>query len=206
MAQSLLYALRADGFDVEVCAEKTPEDILKAAEGFGAQVVLLDLDLGPGVGSALPLIAPLHDMGSCVVMVTGETNRSRLGECIEAGAMGIVAKSAPFEDLVESLKEASELRALMSKQERDELLAEMRRQHAEEARRKAAFERLTPREAEVLAGLYEGKSADSIARESFVSLATVRSQIHSLLQKLGVSSQIAAVAAARRAGWEPNAK
>jgi DNA-binding CsgD family transcriptional regulator len=34
-----------------------------------------------------------------------------------------------------------------------------------------------------------------------VSLATVRTQIRGILNKLGVTSQLAAVALARRAGW-----
>jgi DNA-binding CsgD family transcriptional regulator len=34
-----------------------------------------------------------------------------------------------------------------------------------------------------------------------VSISTVRSQIKSILQKLGVNSQLAAVAMARQAGW-----
>lgn len=56
----------------------------------------------------------------------------------------------------------------------------------------------------MLAALCAGQSADPIASESVVSMATVRSQIHSLLQKLGVHSQIGAVAAARQAGWTPD--
>jgi len=36
-----------------------------------------------------------------------------------------------------------------------------------------------------------------------VSLTTVRSQIRSVLMKLGVNSQLAAVALARRQGWPP---
>lgn len=203
LAQSLQLALRADGFEVEISFGATAEEILAAAGRMRPAVVLLDLDLGPGVGSALPLIGPLRELGACVVMVTGEENRTRLGECVEAGAIGIVPKSAPFDHLVESVKEAAGLRTLMSKSERDQLLAEMRRQHADNERQQAVFSGLTPRESEVLAGLYEGKSADAIARESYVSVATVRSQIHSLLQKLGVNSQIGAVAAARRAGWDP---
>jgi two-component system nitrate/nitrite response regulator NarL len=47
----------------------------------------------------------------------------------------------------------------------------------------------------------QGDSADEIAASTFVSLATVRSHIRAILQKLGVNSQLAAVAAASRAGW-----
>jgi DNA-binding NarL/FixJ family response regulator len=42
-----------------------------------------------------------------------------------------------------------------------------------------------------------------VAERLFVSLSTVRSQIRSILSKLGVRSQLAAVAMAVRADWEP---
>jgi DNA-binding NarL/FixJ family response regulator len=62
---------------------------------------------------------------------------------------------------------------------------------------------LTSREQRVLAGLVDGLSAEQIAEEHFVALTTVRSQIRSILQKLGVRSQLAAVAMANRSGWTP---
>jgi len=63
------------------------------------------------------------------------------------------------------------------------------------------FERLTPKEREVLLALMRGKTAQQISRESFVSLPTVRSQIRSILVKLDVSSQLGAVVLAYRSGW-----
>ena len=60
---------------------------------------------------------------------------------------------------------------------------------------------LTEREQVVLAELIEGHCAEDIAKAAFVSISTVRSQIKAILQKLGVNSQLAAVAMARRAGW-----
>jgi len=201
LAQSLRLALEADGFEVERATELTKEGIVGAAERMRPSIVLLDLDLGAQIGSSLPLIAPLREFGACVVMVTGAENRVRLGECVEAGALGIVPKSAAFEDLLGAIKDACDMRELLTKAERDELLAEMRRQHAEEEQRSQRFKRLTAREQQVLAALCDGQSAETIAAEGFVSLATVRTQIRTLLQKLGVNSQIAAVALARRAGW-----
>jgi two-component system, NarL family, nitrate/nitrite response regulator NarL len=56
---------------------------------------------------------------------------------------------------------------------------------------------LTHREREVLAELMDGRSAETIAAMCDVSISTVRSQIKSILQKLGVNSQLAAVALAQ---------
>lgn len=59
--------------------------------------------------------------------------------------------------------------------------------------------RLTPAENQVLRGMVDGLSAGEIAARSHHSVHTIRSQIKSILVKLDVRSQIAAVALARRA-------
>jgi two-component system, NarL family, nitrate/nitrite response regulator NarL len=63
------------------------------------------------------------------------------------------------------------------------------------------FDRLTRREEEVLSALMRGAKARDICAQSYVSMPTVRSQIRSILIKLGVTSQLAAVALAYQSGW-----
>jgi DNA-binding NarL/FixJ family response regulator len=60
---------------------------------------------------------------------------------------------------------------------------------------------LTAKEGEVLRALMAGTPAPEVARELNVSVSTVRNHIRAILGKLGVRSQLAAVAAAYRAGW-----
>jgi DNA-binding CsgD family transcriptional regulator len=62
-----------------------------------------------------------------------------------------------------------------------------------------ALTRLTPTERRVLHHLTEGQSAGEIATELLVSLSTVRAHIRSILRKLDVTSQVAAVAIANGA-------
>lgn len=205
LAQSLLYALRAEGLKVEAIKPATTEEILKTAEEVRPTVILLDLDLGGEIGTSLPLIAPLEALGAQVMMVTGVTDRVRLAECLEAGATGLINKSTPFDQLVASVREVAELGTLVPPEQRHELLAELRRQRALDRERLEPFERLTSREQQVLGGLMEGKSAEKIAEDAFVSLATVRSQIRAILLKLDVNSQLAAVALARKNGWSVDA-
>lgn len=61
------------------------------------------------------------------------------------------------------------------------------------------MEQLTHREYEILGELYDGVSVQRIALASGVAEGTVRSQVKSLRRKLGVDSQLAAVALYRRA-------
>lgn len=59
---------------------------------------------------------------------------------------------------------------------------------------------LTPRQLEVLRLLSEGRSAKEIGEELYLSQATVRNHIRSLLQALGAHSQLEALAKARDLG------
>ena len=59
---------------------------------------------------------------------------------------------------------------------------------------------LTPRQREVLNLLAEGKGVKEIRRELYLSQATVRNHVRSLLQALGAHSQLEALAKARKAG------
>ena len=57
---------------------------------------------------------------------------------------------------------------------------------------------LTPRQAEVLRLLEQGRSTKQIAQELHLSTETVRNHVRHLLRALGVTSRLEAVAAARR--------
>jgi PAS domain S-box-containing protein len=59
---------------------------------------------------------------------------------------------------------------------------------------------LTPRQLEVLELLAEGKSAKEIGLDLYLSRATVRNHLRSLLQALGAHSQLEALAKARKLG------
>jgi two-component system, NarL family, nitrate/nitrite response regulator NarL len=112
-----------------------------------------------------------------------------------------VTKGQGIEELVDALVRAREGQPVNSARERMELSDELAEHRQRRQELLAPFRALSAREAAVLQGLVEGHSAESIAEGSFVALSTVRSQIRSILAKLDVSSQLGAVALARRARW-----
>jgi DNA-binding NarL/FixJ family response regulator len=59
---------------------------------------------------------------------------------------------------------------------------------------------LTPRQLEVLKLLSEGKSVREIGKELYLSEATVRNHVRSLLQAMGAHSQLEVLAIAREMG------
>jgi DNA-binding NarL/FixJ family response regulator len=138
-----------------------------------------------------------------VLVLTGVTERTRLAETLEAGAIGVVPKSLAFDELVEVVERVLVGEPAMRAGEGEALLAELREARTANQARLAPFAALTDREAGVLASLMGGKTAEQVAAESFVSVSTVRTQIRGVLRKLGVNSQLQSVALARELGWVP---
>jgi two-component system nitrate/nitrite response regulator NarL len=204
IAESLAMALRLQGFEtVDVITGRAIalDQVVTAAEAMGpSTVVVLDLHLGDG-RLATPMIAPLRERGVRVLVLTVEQDPRLLAECLEAGADGVFDKAQPFDNLVELLHDAARGYSIMSVSAREELLAVLREARLGEWRQSSPFESLTRREREVLRALVAGRNAEEIARDAGIALSTVRTHVKSLLRKLGVNSQLAAVALARAGGW-----
>jgi DNA-binding NarL/FixJ family response regulator len=83
----------------------------------------------------------------------------------------------------------------LSRRERKQLVHAWHTFESERADMAARLQTLSDREGEVLQQLHEGVGVRAIAEQSEVAEATVRSQVKSILRKLEVSSQIAAVLA-----------
>ena len=203
LAQSLQVALKAEDVEVVRVWSDDRDDLLTQSGRQAPGLLLLDFDLGESMGTAFGLIRPLTEAGLDVVMLTGETNPLVLAQCLEEGAVGVINKSVSFDELLAQIHTALQGESLMTRHEREELLSRLRLQRSEREHELRAFQELTAREGEVLGELMQGKSADTIAEESVVSVATIRTQIRSILSKLSVNSQLAAVARAQQARWSP---
>jgi two-component system nitrate/nitrite response regulator NarL len=201
LANALADSLQREGFDAVGIVPTPAVDVEAVVADLRPDVVLLDLDLG-ACGPSTPLIPALRALGAKVIVVTGETSPARLGDCIESGADGVLSKAASFETLLDGVKNLIDNLSPMSPGAREQLLARAREQRECDRRRTRRFERLTARERDVLDALMDGLSAEEIAAETYVSMTTVRSHIRSVLQKLEVKSQLAAVALAIRCQWQ----
>jgi DNA-binding NarL/FixJ family response regulator len=204
LGETLQAALTLSGFAVAVSPCTTAEEVLAEAEAVRPTLVVLDLEL-EGAGHGYDLIGPLRALGADVLVLTGTTDRIDLARCLEVGALGVVSKALGFSGVLEEIRRAAHGEWVTPVNDRNQMLTELDVHRRQEERRRALLALLSPRERDVLRQIVEGYQAAAIARASFVSLATVRSQIRSILQKLDVSSQVAAVALARQHGWfEPS--
>jgi len=164
--------------------------------GAAAAVVLV----GDRAGNLPPLPADgqrLHPPR--VILIAGLAGLPALAGAVRAGADDALDADRPLTVLIGALDATLRRPAPRSPAERSRLLAALRFRQAESAR----FDRLTGRERQVLTGLLDGRLAAEIADDLHVSLATVRTQIHQVLTKLEVGSQLAAVALAHRSWAVP---
>jgi two-component system, NarL family, nitrate/nitrite response regulator NarL len=190
---ALATALVAEGFSVTVPELTDLGDLGRVVLHEAPDVILLDLDLG-SVGSGESLLGAFVGSGAAVLVVSGTTDEATIGRCLDRGAAGWMSKCAPFDELLESV------RAVAAGGEGPRPTRPVPAAPRAGAA-VSSFDWLTERESAVLAMLMEGQSVARISTASYVSEATVRTQVRAVLHKLGVNSQLEAVALATRAGW-----
>jgi len=198
---SLAVALTAEGLRARRATGVDPAGILAEAATLRPGLALLDLDLGRDRRGrrrdGVDLVVPLTEQGWCCVVLSA-ADRSRVGAALAAGAVAAVPKRAPWPVLLANVRAALDGRVVMNPEIRQELIDSFRIQDAERRDIVEKLGRLTQREREVLAELAQGNRAQAVAEQYVVSLATVRTQIRSVLSKLEVGSQLEAVALYRR--------
>jgi DNA-binding NarL/FixJ family response regulator len=120
---------------------------------------------------------------------------------VEAGASAVVTEDSPFDELFDLLVRITSGEQVIGVSIREGLLTHLREHRQRKSDRNAAFASLTPREAHVLRELCVGATPEEVAKSSYVSVNTIRSQIRGILAKLGLNTIVAAVALAYRSGW-----
>ncbi len=173
--------------------------ILEDAE-FAVDVALVDLNLPDGSGA--DLIRELRDCRprATALVLSATADQRHLATAIEAGAAGVMHKSAPMGELVEAVRRLATGDQLLSQEEVIEALRFLTRERESHREARVASDRLTPREREVLQALAEGSSDREIARRLHVGEGTVHSHVTNILSKLEVSSRLQALVFAVRHG------
>lgn len=153
-------------------------------------VVLMDLRMPAGGGvAAIAELARRGARAKVLVLTTYDTDSDTL-PAIEAGATGYLLKDAPREELFTAVRAAADGRTVLSPAVASRLVSRVRTPAA------GGVEPLSAREREVLELVARGTSNREIAKELFISEATVKTHLTHLYGKLGVKDRAAAVAVA----------
>ncbi len=170
----------------------TGEKAVERVAGGDIQVVLMDVNLGPGMNGieACRQIKQAYP-DTRVLVLTMFTDPATVAEAVKAGADGYLSKGASKESVVKAIQDVSEGRAVLDPNVTEGIFGRISGKDVQA---------LSDRELTVLQELSHGKSTREVAGHIHVSEETVKTYLKQIFRKLGVHDRTEAVAEAFRRG------
>ena len=175
------------------------EQAIKMVQTHQPMITLLDMELDQGTG--LDVLQRLQNLAvdTRVLSLSAHREDKWIFQAMQAGAKGYVAKDKVATQLYEALQAVLQDEIYL-----DPELASgfFRLFHASAERHQQALAdiRLTEREQEVLYWLVQGASNETIAKELFITVATVKAHLTGIFEKLKVRSRTQAIVKAIKLG------
>jgi DNA-binding NarL/FixJ family response regulator len=138
-------------------------------------------------GSGLLVLVENHDLNEAVSL-------------LQAGATGLISRDATVSELVQAIIAVGRGEIVLPPEMASKVMLALARG---EVRPQQTVESLTNREQEVLALLAQGLTNKDIAQSLFLSVRTIEAHLHSIYNKLDVTSRTEAVLWAVQHGYEP---
>jgi two-component system, NarL family, nitrate/nitrite response regulator NarL len=186
-------------------AHDRPELEMVGASGDGRQaladlkriqpdVALLDVRM-PGLsGTQILEECRREEVPTQIVFLSGHVESDLIYDAMAKGAKGYLSKLAGPDAIFEAIAAVHRGETVLSPEFQSDLVSELQRRETH------TRPRLTEREKQILTLTAEGHSAPEIGRLLHLSTATIKSHLHTLYEKLGVSDRASAVAVAMRQG------
>ena len=173
-----------EGLDVVATAGDADEALARLATT-DVDVAIVDFAL-PGVdGSVLTARIKEAHPGVRVLIFTASMDPDQVRRAAGSAADGILLKSIPIDYLVAAIRDVANGRRVVGRDLSGLLTA---------ATDESETPQLSERELEVLRLLAKGMTNKDVARDLFISQATVKSHVENILRKLGAADRAGAVA------------
>ena len=185
--------------DIEVVAEASNglEAVQKAAQ-FNPSVVLMDIRMPELDGlQATERILAANSAARILILTTFDLDEY-VFKALRAGASGFVLKDDSPEQLIAAVRTVASGEALLSPAVTTRVIKKfVRTPHPDPP---TEFEELSERERDVFRLMVDGRSNAEIAKELYISEATVKTHVTHVLQKLKVRDRVQAVVLAYQTG------
>lgn len=173
--ESIAALVEIRGFPVQTFV--SAEAFLEFYDNDRPGCVVTDLRIDPGM-SGIELQIRLHERGFRipVIVISAYANVSNAVQAMHNGAVTLLEKNCPTEELWQAITNA--------------LQVDRENQAAQRATQDllARFRSLTPDEVKVMLRVIQGTLNKNIAKELSISLRTVETRRHNVLNKIGVAS------------------
>ncbi|WP_395654052.1 response regulator [Phycicoccus elongatus] len=182
--------------DLELVGEATNgQEAIDGVRRFSPDVVLMDIRMPvrDGLSAATEILAAA--VRPRLIMLTTFDADEMVHRALRAGADGFLLKDTPPERIVESIRAVSRGEPTLSPTVTARLIAAVTEApdpggSAARATARRRLEALTAREREVALAIGGGASNADIAGTLFMSVATVKSHVTSILAKTGAESRL----------------
>ena len=165
------------------------ENGVRVAQDTDPDLILLDLNMKGWNGiQTLERLRAL-DLDARVIVLTVSDSEEDVVAALRAGADGYLLKDMEPEDILASLRRATQGRVVISER-LTELLAHALREDPRPRRPEQAG--LTPREEQILGHIAKGYSNKLIARDLDLTVGTVKVHVKHILKKLGLKTRVEA--------------
>jgi two-component system, NarL family, nitrate/nitrite response regulator NarL len=182
--------------DLELVGEAADgRQALEQIKELAPEVAVLDIRM-PGLDGTQVLAAMRRDGLETEVLFLSAFMEPELAyRTVASGARGYLSKESSRQEVCEAVLTIARGGTALAAEAQAGLAREI-----QERERTGGPPQLTDREQQVLDLVAQGHSAPEIGRRIHLSTTTVKSHLHSLYEKLGVSDRAAAVAEAMRRG------
>ncbi len=198
--------------DIELVGETDDgEQSVDLAKELNPDVILMDIGL-PGIdGIEATQRIKQEKLNSNIIIFTSRDNEDDIFAAFAAGANAYIMKGANPEQLLNAIRAVSEGTAwidpLIAKvvlkninQPRKTPVVTVDENQKDSSQNAARAAGLTERETQVLGLIVDGMSNAQIAETLFITRATAKAHVHSILQKLCVDDRTQAAVTAMRTG------
>jgi two-component system response regulator DegU len=194
-------------FDIQECTPS--ERPLEMIEASLPQVVLLGSSLGAHSGLELGRKIARYFPNTKVIMLSPNPDDEELFECIKTAAVACLSRNTPAEELVNTIKRASNgeypiNESLMRPRVARRVLEQFQDVSSiAKAITETVIAPLTKREGQILNYIADGNTNKQIADILGISEQTIKSHVSAILRKMNANDRAHAVALALRSGWIP---
>lgn len=164
-------------------------ELIEDEEDMACDVFLVDV--GDGEAGALGLVKKVADRyPSSRVLALANAHDSELhARAIQLGAVGVVLSDETPDTLFKAIHKINAGEMWLSRGRAADVLRRVRRELVTQARDSQQIASLTRREREIIALICRGMKNAAIAEQLFISQATVRNHLTSILDKLQLSNR-----------------
>jgi two-component system response regulator NreC len=187
--------------DLEIVAEaESGEEALVLMEGCAPDVVILDVSL-PGMGGAETTRALRGDYPAVPILaLTIHEDERYFFQMLDAGASGYLPKRAAPDDLVHAIHTVYEGHVYLYPSLATALVSDYLQRAESAGDEQESFDRLTPRQREVLTLIAQGLSNAEIGERLDISAKTVARHRENIMNRLNLHSRTELVKYAIRRG------